>query len=221
MLSETEGLFTPTGQQAPTRQEFQDWLRTSFRQLLGGKSPEIDALIAAITPHSFRAGLAGDMWREGINWRVIIKFGRWHDKRAMEQYARDALVQRLQTISITPIQDIEARRQAITSTGARSRTASSQQQRHKGHIARWADYERALQHARTGTGTNQGPRKRRGERFANDSSRKKSKQTRDATAAPRTGSHNRRLGNQRPRVRGIEDPPTIPGTPRSPLQWQR
>lgn len=60
-LQSGEDMLAPTGRRTVTRLQFQNWLRESFRQMLGAHDVETKALIDMITPHSFRAGLAGDM----------------------------------------------------------------------------------------------------------------------------------------------------------------
>ena len=87
-------LFSAPGGGAK-REEFQRFLHTSFRRLLVGSTEEISALVAAITPHSFRAGMASDLQRCGVPVKVIMKLGRWESERAMRQYVRDGLAQRL------------------------------------------------------------------------------------------------------------------------------
>ena len=87
-------LFTSPGQ-VMDRAQFQNFLRTSFRRLLVGSVDEITALAAAITPHSFRAGMASDLQRLGVSVKTIMKIGRWESERAMKQYVRDGLAQRL------------------------------------------------------------------------------------------------------------------------------
>lgn len=77
------------------RAQFQNFLRTSFRRLLVGSRDEITALAAAITPHSFRAGMASDLQRCGVSVPTIMKLGRWESERAMKQYVHDGLAQRL------------------------------------------------------------------------------------------------------------------------------
>ena len=87
-------LFTAPGEDID-RTQFQEFLSTSFRRLLVGSTDEIVALVAAITPHSFRAGLASDLQRQGVPVKTIMKIGRWESERAMKQYVRDGLAQRL------------------------------------------------------------------------------------------------------------------------------
>ena len=92
-------LFSPLGSSTkPSRRAFQVWLRESFKRLLVGNRKEIDALITAISPHSFRAGMAGDLERERIPRLHIKKIGRWTSDSAMEQCARDGLAQRIQKV---------------------------------------------------------------------------------------------------------------------------
>ena len=78
---------------------FQKWLRSSFRALLAEDEGEVAALVEAMTPHSFRAGMAGDLERENVSRSRIKKVGRWMSDRAMEQYIRGGLAQRLQRIA--------------------------------------------------------------------------------------------------------------------------
>ena len=96
-------LFAPSSGQMPSSRIFKQWLRASFRLLLKGKATEIEALVKAITPHSFRAGMASDLEREDVPRMVIKKMGRWSSARAMEQYMRDGLAQRLSKIQFWSI----------------------------------------------------------------------------------------------------------------------
>ena len=88
-------LFATKGEVMPSRDEFQRFIRMSFRRLLVGDRDEINALVDAMTPHSFRAGLASDLHRSGVPVKQIMKLGRWESERAMSQYVRDGLAQRL------------------------------------------------------------------------------------------------------------------------------
>lgn len=88
-------LFAPVFGEEPSSKHFKKWLRASFAALLMGTKGEIARLSQAITPHSFRAGMASDLEREDIPRPTIKKLGRWHSTRAMEQYMRDGLAQKL------------------------------------------------------------------------------------------------------------------------------
>ena len=91
-------LFASAHGGAPSANRFKQWLRASFRMLLKGNKTEVEAMVRAITPHSFRAGMAGDLEREDVSRQTIKKMGRWHSDRAMELYMRDGLAQRLRKI---------------------------------------------------------------------------------------------------------------------------
>ena len=48
--------------------------------------------VADVTPHAFRAGLAGDLVSAEAAWRAITMWCRWHSMRAMRMYvSRPAL----------------------------------------------------------------------------------------------------------------------------------
>ena len=98
-------LFTAPGEDMD-REQFQNFLRTSFRRLLVGSTDEITALAAAITPHSFRAGMASDLQRQGVSVKTIMKIGRWESERAMKQYVRDGLAQRLASAKFFSIREM-------------------------------------------------------------------------------------------------------------------
>ena len=78
-------------------------MRWSFRSLLTVAPSEREALVEAMTPHGWRAGIAGDLHREGLRPVRIMKVGRWSSKRAMTQYVRDGLAQRLESPSFAAI----------------------------------------------------------------------------------------------------------------------
>ena len=113
-------LFAPVFGEMPSSEDFKAWLRDSFRTLLVGNKQEIEALVKSITPHSFRAGMAGDLEREDVPRETIKKIGRWSSKDAMEQYMRDGLAQRLQNLKYWQITSIGGR---VRRLSTRSRTA--------------------------------------------------------------------------------------------------
>ena len=102
-------LFGSRGCGAPIRSVFQAFLRESFRRLLPGPASEIDALVSAVTPHSFRAGMASDLHRMGVPVKAIMKVGRWESERAMSQYIRDGLAQRLASAKYVSLRGSTAR----------------------------------------------------------------------------------------------------------------
>jgi len=91
---------------SPDRGIFQQFLRASFRRLLSGSEEEVSALVSAITPHSFRAGLASDLFRQGVAKEAIMMIGRCQSERAMKQYVRDSLAQRLSSASFRSLRSV-------------------------------------------------------------------------------------------------------------------
>lgn len=106
-------LFAPTDL---TSAGFKKWIRVSFSALLVEDQTEVRALVEAMTPHSFRAGMASDLERENVPRSRIKRIGRWHSDRAMEKYFRDGLAQRLCRI----------RFQSIARKGGQVRTIESE-----------------------------------------------------------------------------------------------
>lgn len=96
-------IFSPEGDEEISATAFKEWLRQSFRRLLRCGATELAALLLAMTPHSWRAGMASDLARANVRPNVICKVGRWASKRAMTQYIRDSLAQRLSSYAYNPI----------------------------------------------------------------------------------------------------------------------
>ena len=94
--------------------------------LLKGTATEVKAMVEAITPHSFRAGMASDLEREDVPRMVIKKMGRWNSARAMEQYMRDGLAQRLSKIEFWNIASKRGRiRRILKKSSARYKIADA------------------------------------------------------------------------------------------------
>ena len=89
------------------------------RFYLVGPKGEIAKLIQAITPHSFRAGMAGDLEREDTPRPTIKKIGRWRSSRAMEQYIRDGLAQKLSSAKFRRIASMGGRVKKVRTHSAR------------------------------------------------------------------------------------------------------
>ena len=119
-------IFSPDGNEELSSADFKEWLRSSFATLLTCSKEEVAAFVAAITPHSFRAGMAGDLEREGVARLVIKKIGRWSADQAMEQYVRDGLAQYLETSRFWPIlyQHNRVRRRIRSTTTAKDPDSS-------------------------------------------------------------------------------------------------
>ena len=101
--SQARRLFAPDGGEAPRRSECQCFMRWSFRSLLTAGKGEVSAWVATMTPHGWRAGVAGDLHREKVRPKIIMQTGRWRSRRAMEQYIRDGLAQQLSQPTFRPI----------------------------------------------------------------------------------------------------------------------
>ena len=97
-------VFEPEKGKEPLARRFKEWIRTSFRALLTGRGEETEALVKTMTPHSFRAGLASDLERSDVPRPTIKKLGRWSSERAMEQYMRDGLAQKMYKLQFWHIQ---------------------------------------------------------------------------------------------------------------------
>ena len=96
-------MFEPVPGKSLSSADFQTWLRSSFRALLVESAREVAAMVAAITPHSFRAGLASDLEHENVTKRRIKRAGRWDSDKAVEKYIRPRLAQRLRRLQYRPV----------------------------------------------------------------------------------------------------------------------
>ena len=85
-------IYAPVKGEAPTREGRQDWLRQAILQALPLDDAARD-LVVKVTPHSFRAGLAGDLYRDGVATPQIQSVCRWNSVRVVRLYAeRPALL---------------------------------------------------------------------------------------------------------------------------------
>ena len=80
-------VFAPNGDWPPTREARQAWLRRSILEALPEQEVRARALVEDVTPHSFRSGLAGDLFREGASLWQIASACRWHSMQAVRLYA--------------------------------------------------------------------------------------------------------------------------------------
>jgi hypothetical protein len=120
-------IWAPTGRKRPTRAALQQFIRDSFAALLTANKDEVDALVKAMTPHSWRAGMAGDLDRAGHPITVNMRVGRWFSERATKLYIRDGLAQWLQEISFKRIrtESVQTTRKS-RATMVRRMTSSSE-----------------------------------------------------------------------------------------------
>ena len=85
-------IFRPQKDRKPTRAERREWLVNTLLAALPVDEEEARTLVKDVTPHAFRAGLAGDLVGADVAWRAIAMWCRWHSMRAMRMYAsRQAL----------------------------------------------------------------------------------------------------------------------------------
>ena len=119
-------IWAPMGDKKPTRIELQTFIRESFRQLLKTNDKELEALVGSMTPHSFRAGMAGDLDRAGYPISVNMRIGRWESERAAKLYIRDGLAQRIQQIRFRRIKAKTRRNANKRKAKVCKRTSSSE-----------------------------------------------------------------------------------------------
>ena len=80
-------MFRPKKGETPTREARQAWLRQALWRALPMDDVKARATIADVSPHSFRAGLAGDLHREGASLQTIGSICRWKAVKAIRIYA--------------------------------------------------------------------------------------------------------------------------------------
>ena len=80
-------VFAPTPGETVSREARQQWLRAALLDALPIEEREARALVEHVSPHSFRAGLAGDLYREGVALQRIGSICRWNTPRVVRIYA--------------------------------------------------------------------------------------------------------------------------------------
>ena len=80
-------VFRPVRGELTSRDTRQKWLRQALLDALPLQEHAARALVEDVTPHSFRAGLAGDLYREGIVFQTIGSVCRWNSPYAIRIYA--------------------------------------------------------------------------------------------------------------------------------------
>ena len=79
--------FAPRPGDVESRDSRQAWLRTMFLAALPADELRARRLVALVSPHSFRSGLAGDLYREGASFSRIGSICRWNSVPAIRLYA--------------------------------------------------------------------------------------------------------------------------------------
>ena len=90
-------VFRPRKLGRPSRQHRRQWLQRVLWAALPMDQLAAREMVKYVTPHAFRAGLAGDMHSEGVAWQAIAMWCRWHSMRAMRMYASRPALQTTRT----------------------------------------------------------------------------------------------------------------------------
>ena len=80
-------IFRPKIGVVTTRAQRQTWLRRILWSALPMREKQARTLVLDVTPHSFRAGLAGDLLREGASLQTIGSVCRWNSVVDIRLYA--------------------------------------------------------------------------------------------------------------------------------------
>ena len=80
-------VFAPVRGELCSRDDRQAWIRETLLAALPISEREARAAVEDVTPHSFRAGLAGDLFRAGVSLQRIASICRWHVPRVVRIYA--------------------------------------------------------------------------------------------------------------------------------------
>ena len=80
-------VFRPKRGERPTRHERKIWLQQALLTALPLEESDARAMVSDVTPHAWRAGIAGDLMKAEVSWNMIAMWCRWHSMRAMRMYA--------------------------------------------------------------------------------------------------------------------------------------
>ena len=80
-------VFAPVLGRTLSRVQRKAWLQQSLRAALFPDERAVRDKVALVSPHAFRAGLAGDLLRAGVPPQTIAIWCRWWSMRAMRMYA--------------------------------------------------------------------------------------------------------------------------------------
>ena len=84
-------VFNPVPGEMCSRDARQEWIRDVLYRALPICEREARLAVEDATPHSFRAGLAGDLFREGVSLQRIKSICRWFSKAARAYVERPCL----------------------------------------------------------------------------------------------------------------------------------
>ena len=80
-------MFAPYSNGESTRSNRQAWLRNALLAAIPAKEARARAMVAEVTPHSFRPGLAGDLLEQNMSLAAIAVQCRWQGVRNVRMYA--------------------------------------------------------------------------------------------------------------------------------------
>ena len=80
-------VFRPVVGQVTSREERQTWIRQALLTALPLHERKARELVHDVSPHSFRAGIAGDVAREGHSLQTVGAICRWNAQKAIRLYA--------------------------------------------------------------------------------------------------------------------------------------
>ena len=80
-------VFAPELGHTCSRDDRQELIRQALLSALPVSEREARVAVEDVSPHSFRAGLAGDLFRAGVSLQRIASICRWHAPRVVRIYA--------------------------------------------------------------------------------------------------------------------------------------
>ena len=80
-------VFAPVLGEECSREDRQAWLREVLLLALPVNERQARGAVEDVTPHSFRPGLAGDLFREGVSMQRTGSICRWNTPRVVRMYA--------------------------------------------------------------------------------------------------------------------------------------
>ena len=80
-------VFAPYPGGDATRSNRQAWLRNALRAAIPVRERRARAMVAEVTPHSFRPGLASDLLAQNMSLAAIAVQCRWQGVRNVRMYA--------------------------------------------------------------------------------------------------------------------------------------
>ena len=80
-------IFAPERDSVASRVLRKQWLQDTLLAALPLQEGAVRRLVERVSPHAFRAGIAGDLLRAGVAPQSIAIWCRWYSMRAMRMYA--------------------------------------------------------------------------------------------------------------------------------------